>query len=474
LFSRVSWSPAWKWIERMVSKVLVANRGEIARRIMRSCRTLGLDTVAIYSEADAGLPHVNEADEAVPVGAAAPRESYLNIENILRAITLTGADAVHPGYGFLSESARFAESVVDAGAVWIGPHPDTIRAMGDKEQARELARSAGVPVLSGSRRLTDGDTDALMAARQEVGFPLLVKASAGGGGIGMRRVDDPNALAATVEATRSMAAKAFGDGKVFLERYIPRARHIEVQVFGFGDGGGIHVHERECSLQRRYQKVIEETPAPGLAPSVRASMTQAAVAVVQATNYAGAGTVEFIVDADTQEYFFLEMNTRIQVEHPVTEMVTGLDLVGMQLDLARGVSTPLRQENVKAEGAAIECRLYAENPAKMFMPSPGTLSTFRLPEESADTRIETGYTEGNEVTPFYDPMLAKIIARGPTREAAIAQAVSALGAINVEGLQTNRDLLIACLEHPDFRAGNISTTFIEDNAKSLTQAEKAV
>lgn len=453
----------------MVETVLIANRGEIARRVMRSCRSAGLRTVAVYSDADAELPHVGEADMAVAIGPAAARESYLRADRILDALGQTGADAVHPGYGFLSENADFAEAVTARGAVWIGPAPETIRDMGDKQRAREIAQAAGVPVVPGSRRFPSGDIEGLEVAAQEVGFPLLVKASAGGGGIGMRRVDDRAALHETVEATQSMAANAFGDGTVFLERFIPRARHVEVQVFGFGNGEAIHLYERDCSLQRRYQKVIEETPAPDLQADVRASMTTAAVQLARATRYEGAGTVEFIVDAETQAFFFLEMNTRIQVEHPVTEMVTGVDLVAMQIDLARGRLSDLPQDTIASSGAAIECRLYAENPAKMFMPSPGPLTCFAPPEPTEVLRVDTGYAEGNTVTPYYDPMIAKLIVKGDTRDAAIEAATEALQAFRIEGLKTNRDFLLACLRHGEFAAGRVHTGFIDENGAQLTQ-----
>ncbi|MEO1328755.1 MAG: biotin carboxylase N-terminal domain-containing protein [Pseudomonadota bacterium] len=451
----------------MVSRLLIANRGEIARRVIRSCRKLGVETVAVYSEADAGLAHVAEADHAVAIGPAAARESYLRPEKLLEAAREAGADAVHPGYGFLSENADFAETVRAAGLAWVGPEPETIGAMGDKQRAREIAVAAGAPVAPASARFEAGETDGVVAAAEAVGFPLLVKASAGGGGIGMRRVDAADKVLATVEATQSMASKAFGDGAVFLERFIPRARHVEIQVFGFGDGRAIHLFERDCSLQRRFQKVIEESPAPGLPAGVRQRMAEAAVRLCEKARYASAGTVEFILDAETHEFFFLEMNTRIQVEHPVTEMVTGADLVAMQIQLARGDLRDAPQLS-EVDGTAIECRLYAENPQKMFLPSPGTLERFGTPEESADLRIDTGYQEGDAVTPHYDPMIAKIIARGADRDEARARAAEALRAIEIEGLRSNRDFLIACLEHPAFAAGEVSTGFIEQHVKALT------
>lgn len=448
--------------------LLVANRGEIARRIFRSAKDLGLRTIAVHSEADSTSAHVNDADEAVLIGPAPARDSYLNAARILEAATATGADAVHPGYGFLSENAEFAEAVEAAGLTWIGPDAATLRAMGDKQRARELAEGAGVPVVPGSRRFANGDTAGLSEEARRVGFPLLVKASAGGGGIGMRRVDSMETLDQTVAATQSMAAKAFGDGTVFLERFVPRARHIEIQVFGFGDGTTVHLFERDCSLQRRFQKVIEESPAPGLPDEVRSAMAQAALSLCRETRYRGAGTIEFIVDTDSFEFFFLEMNTRIQVEHPVTEMVVDRDLVAMQIDLARGELTGLDQAEIRSDGHAIECRLYAENPAKMFMPSPGILEAFDLPAATPELRIETGYRAGDTVTPYYDPMLAKIITHGQDRESARATMIDALEGTRIEGIRTNRDFLIACLESENFRRGDVYTGFIDENLKALT------
>jgi 3-methylcrotonyl-CoA carboxylase alpha subunit len=451
-----------------VKKVLIANRGEIACRIIRSCRALGLRTVAIHSDADAASKHVAEADEAVPLGGNAPLESYLKVELVLEAARRTGADAVHPGYGFLAENDAFARAVQAAGMVWVGPTPESIVDMGDKERARLLAKAAGVPILPGSARFAPGDNAGLAEAGAEVGFPLLVKAAAGGGGIGMRRVDRPEDLAASVEATQGMAQRAFGDGTVYLERFIARARHVEVQVFGFGDGHAIHVHERDCSIQRRFQKIVEESPAPGLPDAVRDRMFDAAVALCRQERYRGAGTVEFVVDAETFEFFFLEMNTRIQVEHPVSEMNTGLDLVGMQLQLAGGLALSVTsQAAVLARGHTIECRLYAERPAKNFLPSTGTLTRLRLPEPDASLRIDCGVREGDKVTHFYDPMIAKVIAHGDDRDAAIARMLAALDAIEVEGVETNRAFLRRTIDHPAFRAGRVSTGFVDANKPEL-------
>lgn len=448
-----------------MKKVLVANRGEIARRIFRACRARGIATVAVYSDADRDAAHVAEADEACPIGQAPARESYLVAEKILQAARHTGADALHPGYGFLSENAAFARAVVAEGLTWVGPAADSIVQMGDKQQAREIARAAGVPIVPGSR--ASGD---LAVEAEAVGFPLLVKAAAGGGGIGMRRVDRADQLAGVLESTQSMAGKAFGNAAVYLERYVAQARHVEVQVFGFGNGQAVHLMERDCSLQRRFQKVIEESPAPNLPVAVRARMTEAAVKLCGATRYAGAGTVEFIVDAQTHEFFFLEMNTRIQVEHPVTEMVTGRDLVGMQLDFAAGVLAPLSQGDIATRGHAIECRLYAENPARMFMPSPGLLTRYREPAATDRLRIDGAYREGDTVTPYYDPMLAKLIAWGETRDDARRSAAEGLQRFEVAGIQTNRDFLIACLQDPAYADGQVHTGFIDSRRTELLAA----
>jgi 3-methylcrotonyl-CoA carboxylase alpha subunit len=450
-----------------VNKVLIANRGEIACRVIASCQKLGLKSVAIYSDADANARHVAMADEAFHVGPSSARESYLDWDKVLAAAQQAGADAIHPGYGFLAESAGFARAVIDQGITWIGPHPDSIDDMGDKERARELAIAAGVPVLPGSPRLTDNLDTALERAGAQTGFPLLVKASAGGGGIGMKRVDDPADLAAVAEATQSMALKAFGDGAIFLERFVANARHVEVQVFGFGDGTAVHLHERDCSIQRRYQKVIEESPAPGLSDSMRESMCTVAAQLCAHQNYAGAGTVEFVVDMDCLEFFFLEMNTRIQVEHPVTEMCTDVDLVAMQIDLARGQLQTLSQQAIEHRGHAIECRIYAENPDKMFMPSPGRLERFVLPEPSADVRIDRGVSEGDEITIFYDPMIAKLTVHADNRASAIATMRTALKSVVIEGVSHNVGFLLRCLEHSAFANGEVSTHFVQAHQADL-------
>ncbi|WP_454692366.1 acetyl-CoA carboxylase biotin carboxylase subunit [Achromobacter aloeverae] len=450
-----------------IDRLLVANRGEIACRVMRTCRALGIETVAVYSEADRAAAHVAIADQAYAIGPARASESYLRQDAILDAAARGGAQAIHPGYGFLSENAGFAQAVQEAGLTWIGPRPESIRDMGDKQRARELAIAAGVPVVPGSGRFETGALDGIAQSADAVGYPLLVKAVAGGGGIGMRRVDQADGLMAVVEASQSMAAKAFGNGAVFLERYIPRARHVEIQVFGFGDGNAVHLYERDCSLQRRYQKIIEESPAPGLPAATRARMAQAAVDLCRATRYLGVGTVEFIVDAASFDFYFLEMNTRIQVEHPVTEMITGRDLVAMQIDLARGNLAMPEQDAIAASGHAIECRLYAEDPKRMFMPSPGRLTVFRPPAGLPGIRVDSGYREGDEITPFYDPMVAKLIAHGPDRDTARRRAADALRQFPVEGIRNNRDFLIACLEHPAFAAGDVHTGFVDLHGKGL-------
>lgn len=444
-----------------MKRILIANRGEIACRIIRSCQSLGIETIAVYSEADKNAMHVEMADEAHLIGPAAARESYLKAEKVLDVAKANGAEGVHPGYGFLAENAEFAQAVQDAGLIWIGPKPTTIVDMGDKERARDIAKASGVPVVPGSARFLPGDLAGLESAADEVGYPLLVKASAGGGGIGMREVSNPDDLIKTVEATQSMAEKAFGDGSVFLERFIPRARHVELQVFGFGDGTAVHLGERDCSIQRRFQKVIEESPAPVFPDEVRQQMAKAAIDLCHHERYQGAGTVEFIVDADTNDFFFLEMNTRIQVEHPVSEMVTGLDLVAMQIELARGALEPFDQSTIRRQGHAIECRIYAENPAKNFMPAPGKIELFDTSKLDEDARIDTGFRGGDEVTFFYDPMIAKLICHASTRQDAIEKTIRNLRSLQLSGITTNVDFMIEVLKHAEFDNGHVFTGFID-------------
>lgn len=444
-----------------MKRILIANRGEIACRIIRSCQSLGIETIAVYSEADKNAMHAEMADEAHLIGPAAARESYLRTDKVLEVARASGAEGVHPGYGFLAENAEFARAVQEAGLIWIGPKPATIVDMGDKERARDIAKASGVPVVPGSARFLPGDLAGLESAAEEVGYPLLVKASAGGGGIGMREVSNPDDLVKTVQATQSMAEKAFGDGAVFLERYIPRARHVELQVFGFGDGTAVHLGERDCSIQRRFQKVIEESPAPAFPDKVRQQMAKAAIDLCHHERYQGAGTVEFIVDADTNDFFFLEMNTRIQVEHPVSEMVTGLDLVAMQINLARGALEPFDQSAIRQQGHAIECRIYAENPAKNFMPAPGKIELFDTSKLDEGTRIDTGFRGGDEVTFFYDPMIAKLICHASTRQEAIEKTIRNLSSLQLSGITTNVDFTIEVLKHKEFGNGHVFTGFID-------------
>lgn len=447
------------------NRVLVANRGEIACRIIESSRMLGLETVAVYSEADTDARHVAMADIAVPIGPAPATESYLRRDLVLDVAREQGAGLVHPGYGFLSEDSQFARAVQEMGLRWIGPSADCIEAMGDKERARDIARTAGVPLLPGSRRFSPGNMDGLNLIAEEIGYPLLVKAAAGGGGIGMQRVDHPQALDECVKSAQSMAAKAFGDASVYLERFVPRARHVEVQVFGFGNGSGVHLFDRDCSLQRRFQKIVEEAPAPGIPAVVRETLYDAALALVERQRYAGAGTVEFIYDVEREKAYFLEMNARIQVEHPVTEMITGIDLVGWQIRQALGQLGSVPQSAIDYFGHAIECRLYAERPEKRFLPSPGTITRLHWPTVGDRLRIDTGVRQGDRVTPYYDPLVAKVVACGEDRKHAIDHLNWALGEIVIEGLHTNTRFLAALLQDPDFRAGNVSTEFVEQYMK---------
>ncbi|MDP9651583.1 acetyl-CoA carboxylase biotin carboxylase subunit [Paraburkholderia caledonica] len=453
-----------------MKRILVANRGEIACRIIRAAHGLGFETVAVYSDADEGAKHCEMADIAVHVGSAMAAKSYLNVQAVLGAGTANGADGVHPGYGFLSENTAFARAAEEHGMTWIGPSTHSIENMGDKNRARTIAEQCGVPVLPGSVRFSPDDLWALESEAQRVGFPLLVKASGGGGGIGMKRVDSMETLLATVATTQALAAKAFNDPGVYLERYVPRARHIEIQVFGYGDGTAVHLFERECSVQRRFQKIVEESPAPHLPADVLARMESAAVALTENQRYSGAGTVEFIVDAETNEFFFLEMNTRIQVEHGVTEAITGWDLVQAQILLAAGRLKRLEQSAIRRRGAAVECRLYAENPAKDFMPSPGKLAKFVMPDTAEALRIDTGVRAGDAISPFYDPMIAKFIAWGNDRTQAMNVMAGALAQLQIEGIKHNGAFLSALLEHPVFIAGRMDTGFVQREIASLLSA----
>lgn len=450
-----------------MKRLLVANRGEIACRIIRAAKALHMHTIAVYSEADTHALHVELADEAAFIGPAPARQSYLLADAVLQAGKKHGADCVHPGYGFLSENTDFALAADKAGIHWIGPDANTITQMGDKNRARDIAVACGVPILPGTERLNTDNTSNLLTRGQQVGYPLLVKAAGGGGGIGMRLVNNPDDLVNTILSTKEVAAKSFGDTGVYLERYVPKARHIEIQIFGFGDGTAVHLFERECSIQRRFQKIIEESPAPGLPATVLQKMADAAVALASYQRYAGPGTVEFLVDAHSFEFFFLEMNTRIQVEHGVTEMVTGLDLVQMQIQQAAGHLTPLSQAQIQRSGVAIECRIYAENPQRKFMPSPGVMTTCQFPAPHAGLRIDTGVRSGDRITPFYDPMIAKLIAYADTREQAISHLTQALTNTQIEGIHSNIPFLERVLTNDAFVHGAINTQFVDTHLTDL-------
>jgi propionyl-CoA carboxylase alpha chain len=439
-----------------ISTLLIANRGEIAARIIRTAHALGIATVAVYSDPDAEAPYVTMADQAVRLPGAAPADTYLRGDLIIAAAAATGAGAIHPGYGFLSENAAFARACADAGLIFVGPSPATIQAMGDKVAAKATMAAAGVPVLP-SVTVDSGGLDA-DADASTVGFPLLVKAAFGGGGRGMRLVSNPSQLDAAVGAARREAAAAFGDGTVFLERYVPDPRHVEVQILGDAHGDVVHLFERECSIQRRYQKIVEESPSPAVDGELRAALTTAAVTAGRAVGYTSAGTVEFVLDRDGS-FYFLEMNTRLQVEHPVTEAVTGLDLVELQLRIAEGEPLPAEVREAAITGHAIEVRLYAEDVAAGFLPVTGTLHRFAIPS-GPGLRTDTGFRDGSAVSPHYDAMLAKVIAHGRTRADAARRLARALQAAQIHGLTTNRDLLVAILREPGFLAGATDTGYL--------------
>ena len=454
----------------MFKSVLVANRGEIACRVFRTAKRMGIRTIAVYSEADANALHVREADEAVLIGPAAARESYLDGAKVLAAAKAAGAEAIHPGYGFLSENADFAEAVTAAGLVWIGPNPASIRAMGLKDAAKQLMIEAGVPVTPGYQG-ADQSEETLAAEAARIGYPVLIKAVAGGGGKGMKRVDAPEDFAAGLASAKREGAAAFGDDRVLIERYITRPRHIEVQVFGDRHGDVVHLFERDCSLQRRHQKVIEEAPAPGMSDAVRGAVTEAAIKAAKAVDYVGAGTIEFIADASdglkSDGIWFMEMNTRLQVEHPVTESVTGVDLVEWQFRVAAGEPLPLKQDEIRLNGWAMEARLYAEDPANGFLPSIGRLDHFVMPD---GIRVDTGVEQGGEVSQFYDPMIAKLIVHEDTREAAAARLAEAAGEVEVWPVKANAGFLKRCLQHPRFVSGDVDTGFIAAEEAALQPA----
>ena len=440
------------------NKVLIANRGEIAVRILHACKELGIKTVAVYSDADANAMHVRLADDAILLGASAPKESYLNIEKILDAARQTEAQAIHPGYGFLSENADFAEAVSAAGLTFIGPPASAIRAMGDKARAKLTMKAAGVPTVPGAEALSG--LDEYLAAADQIGYPVLVKAAAGGGGKGMRLVRSAREMAEALEAARRESQNAFGDERLLIEKYIENAHHIEFQVFGDQHGNLVHLFERECSVQRRHQKIIEESPSPLLMPEHREKMGAAAVNAAKAVNYLNAGTIEFIYDSRLSSFYFLEMNTRLQVEHPVTEAVTGLDLAQWQIRVAAGERFPFAQRNLSQRGHAIECRVYAEDPANGFLPSTGKILQFVAPQ-GPGIRVDAGLATGTDVTHFYDPLLAKIIVSAETREAAIRRMQLALKETVLHGVTSNLDFLQAILAHPDFAEGKINTKWVE-------------
>jgi propionyl-CoA carboxylase alpha subunit len=443
----------------MFRKILIANRGEIACRIMRTAGRMGIKTVAVFSDADADALHVREADEAVRIGPPASAESYLKAAAILAACRETGAEAVHPGYGFLSESADFARALESAGIVFIGPTPDAIAAMGDKLAAKTLALAAGVSIVPGH---PDAIADAAAAAKiaRGIGYPVMIKAAAGGGGKGMRLASDDSGLREGLRLAKSEARSAFGDDRVFIEKYIPEPRHIEIQVLADGHGNVIHLGERECSIQRRHQKVIEEAPSPLLDAKTRAAMGAQAVALARAAKYRSAGTVEFVVDRH-RNFYFLEMNTRLQVEHPVTELVTGLDLVELMIRIAAGETLPIAQADVTLDGAAIEARIYAEDPRRNFLPSTGRITRYR-PPQSEGVRIDAGVYEGAEISIFYDPMIAKLVAHGADREAAARRLAAALDAFVIRGPSQNLGFLAAVIARERFRRGELTTHFIAE------------
>ena len=441
----------------MFSKILIANRGEIACRIMRTAKRMGIATVAVYSDADAGTPHMQMADEAVHIGPAASAESYLRADKIIAAAKDTGAEAIHPGFGFLSENAAFVEAVEAAGLAFIGPGTHAIRVMGDKIESKALAEKAGVSVVPGTPGAVE-DVDEALKAAGEIGFPVMVKASAGGGGKGMRVIESAADLADGMRAAMSEAQTAFGDSRVFIEKFVTQPRHIEIQLIADQHGNIVYAGERECSIQRRHQKVVEEAPSPFISPETRAAMGQQAVELARAVDYRSAGTVEFIVGAD-QDFYFLEMNTRLQVEHPVTEMVYGLDLVETMIRVAAGEKLGLTQDDIKPNGWAIEARVYAEDPARGFLPSIGQLTRYREPVGEG-VRVDSGVAEGGEISMYYDPMIAKLVTHAPTRDEAIDRLHLALDHYEIDGITSNRQFLSAVLENSAFKAGNLTTGFI--------------
>ncbi|MCE2828812.1 MAG: acetyl/propionyl/methylcrotonyl-CoA carboxylase subunit alpha [Sphingomonadales bacterium] len=457
----------------MIQSLLIANRGEIACRIIRTAHSMGIRTVAVFSDADANALHVRMADDAVHIGPSAARESYLVGSRIIAAAKATGAEAIHPGYGFLSENAEFAQSVIDAGLIWVGPDPESITAMGLKDAAKQLMQQAGVPVTPGYMGRNQ-DAGFLAIQADAVGYPVLIKAAAGGGGKGMRLVERPEDFADALASCRREATASFGNDHVLIEKYIQRPRHIEVQVFGDRHGNIVHLFERDCSLQRRHQKVIEEAPAPGMDAATREALCTAAVSAAKAVDYVGAGTIEFIADASeglrADRIWFMEMNTRLQVEHPVTEAITGVDLVEWQLRVANGELLPLMQEDLAINGWAVEARLYAEDPEKGFLPSIGKLEHLVLPDR---LRVDSGVVQGGEVSPYYDPMIAKLIAHGATRDEAISRLESGLDDSEIWPVRTNAGFLSQLMQHPDFLSGDVDTGLIGRDGEALVVPPEA-
>ena len=454
-----------------MKKILIANRGEIACRIIESCKKLNFHTIAVYSDADKKSKHVRIADEAVHIGVSKAQESYLSTRKIINAALSSKADAIHPGYGFLSENAEFAQNVMDSGITWIGPKPNNITSMGNKDIARELAIKSNLPICPGLKNDEIESSD-LEKKCMEIGYPILIKASAGGGGIGMQIVNNFNELKTAVDKTKNLAKKAFGNSDIFLEKFIRNSRHIEIQIFGYGERNSVHFYERDCSIQRRFQKIIEESPAPKVDQSIINEMAQMSVKFASDQKYEGAGTIEFIYDIDQKKFYFLEMNTRIQVEHPVTEEITGIDLVELQLKYALNLdSNQVSQSKISKNGNTMECRLYAEDPKKNFLPSPGKISKLRIPEVSKDIRIDIGVGEGDEISFYYDPMIAKIICKGNSRTDVIRKMTDFLQSMQIEGIKTNKEFLIEVLKNNSFNDAKFNTKFIENNLSIFTKYE---
>jgi len=456
-----------------MKKILVANRGEIACRIIYSCKKLNLHSIAVYSDVDKNSKHVRKADESVHIGGSKAQDSYLSSSKIIDVAQNVKADAIHPGYGFLAENDNFAQQVIDAGIVWIGPKPNTIVSMGNKDIARDLALKNNLPICPGLNN-KDLQKDDLEKKCNEIGFPILIKASAGGGGIGMQIIKNYNELVKSIEKTKNLAKKAFGNSDIFLEKFIKNARHIEIQIFGFGEKKAVHFYERDCSIQRRFQKIIEESPAPKIEPTIINKMAESAVSFATNQKYEGAGTIEFIYDIDEKKFYFLEMNTRIQVEHPVTESITNSDLVEMQIKFALDIDLDLTEQNkINRTGHAIECRLYAEDPSKNFLPSPGKISKLKIPNVGlTNIRLDIGVDEGDEISFYYDPMIAKINSKGSNRTESINNMVQYLKEFEIEGINTNKSFLISVLQNKTFEEANFNTKFIENNLASFIKKKQ--